>query len=222
MHRSLLVLALTTGLLGGPVAARAGDSPLAAGVDLGTPGVGAELQLQLSNGLTLRGDADWLSFSHNTTPSNIHYSGRLKSTTVGAFVDWHPLGSPLLVTGGAYFGPRRLTLTATPTSNVSIGGANLTPAQLGTLSGDAKFSGVEPFVGLGWDNTFTGRSWGFRALAGVAYSASPKVTLTSTGGTLSSNPALAPTLLNEQNAIQQSVRNWRYFPVLQIGVTHRF
>lgn len=210
-------------LIGSALPASAQNSPFAIGANIGTPGVGAELQFQVAPSLVVRGDFDWLSFHHDDTWSDVPYRGRLKSTTGGAFVDWHPGKTSFLVSGGGYFGDRRIDLKSRINGDVDIGGLTFTESQVGQLQGRAKLSDAEPFVGLGWDNTFTGdHAWGFRAIAGVSFSDAPKVRLQSVGGTLSDNPVLLAALQQEEADVSHDARHWKYYPVVQIGVTHRF
>lgn len=224
VSRPWKTLAVATVLFAAPAtAALAQSSPFAVGANLGTPGIGAELQVQVSSSLVLRGDADWLSYSRGESWSGVDYDGKLKSTTAGLFADWHPGATGLLVSGGAYFGDRKVDLSATPSGSVVVGGQSFTPAQVGRINGSAKLSKVQPFAGVGWDNTFMGDgAWGFRALAGVAFSSDPEVSLTSSGGVLSSDPTLQARLRQEESEVRDDAKNWKYFPVVQIGVTRRF
>jgi hypothetical protein len=204
-------------------AAFAQSSSLAAGVNLGTPGIGAELQLQLSDSLVLRGDADWLSYDRDEDYSGVPYGAELKSMTAGVFADWHPGATPFLVSAGAYFGERKVNLDATPSGPVNIGGQTFTPAQVGRITGRAEMSKFQPFVGLGFDNTFTsGSGWGFRALAGVAFSKDPDVSLAASGGTLSNDPTFQSLLRAEEADVREDAKGIRYYPILQVGLTRRF
>lgn len=221
--RQLLAAAAAVLALAPAGVAYAQSSPLAAGVNLGTPGAGAELKLQLNDSLVLRGGADWLSYSRDEDYSGVPYSGKLKAATAGVFADWHPGAGPLLVSAGAYLGERKADIDATPSGPVNIGGATFTPAQIGRLEGSIEMSKFQPFLGLGFDNTFTSESgWGFRALAGVAFSKAPDVSLSSTGGTLSSDPAVQARLREEEAEIQDDARGFKYYPVFQVGLSRRF
>lgn len=223
MVRRLFISAAFAVLAAAPLAARAQSSPVAVGADLGTPGIGGEVQFHAASALTLRADGDWLRFSRNETYSGVPYRGRLRSTTAGVFADWHPMQGAFLVSAGGYFGDRKIVLSSRPSAPVTVGGVTVTPAEIGSLQGQVRLSRAEPFVGLGWDNTFVGdHAWGFRALAGLSFSGSPRVTLASVGGSLSADPTVQAALQREQSTIAHDARNWRYYPVLQIGLTHRF
>lgn len=196
---------------------------LAVGVNVGTPGIGVQAQYQVSPMFVVRGAVDGLSFSRDEDYSDINYNGKVKEFTGGLFADLHPGGSSFFVSGGAYFGRRKIELDALPTAPVDIGGQTFTPAQVGRLDGSAKLSDVQPFVGLGFDNTFTtSGSWGFRGLVGVAFSKKPDVNLTASGGLLSNDPTFQARLQQEEDDAQDDADSFRYFPVVQLGVTRKF
>ena len=201
----------------------AGAQNMAVGVNLGTPGVGVQASANVSDLLVLRGAIDGLSVSRDEDYSDIDYDGKAKLMTGGVFADLHPGGGAFFISGGAYVGKRKINLRAQPTAPVEIGGATFTPAQVGRLDGEAELSNFQPFLGLGLDNTYVGeRGWGFRALAGVAFSKRPTVNLTASGGTLSTDAAFQARLRAEEAEARDDAKDFRYFPVLQLGLTRRF
>ncbi|MBP8245680.1 MAG: hypothetical protein KAX56_02335 [Phenylobacterium sp.] len=212
-------LAIACAMTASAVAAQ----PLAAGANLGTPGVGFQVTTQLSERLVLRGALDGMSLNRDEAYSDIAYDGKARLATVGLFADLHPGGGAFFLSGGAYAGKRELKLSATPTANVEVGAATYTPAQVGRIDGVAKLSNLQPFLGAGFDNTYSGdRAWGFRALVGVSFGKAPKVSLTSTGGVLSSDPTLQANLRAEEAQAREDAKDFKYFPVVQIGLTRRF
>jgi hypothetical protein len=222
--RILKILAAAAALVALPATgALAQSGSFALGANLGTPGVGVEAQFRVSDSLVVRGGADWLSYSRDETYSGVEYDGKLKAATAGLFADWHLGGSAFLVSAGAYLGDRKVELDAQPAGPVNIGGATFTPAQVGRIDGKAKMSKAQPFVGLGFDNTFTSEgAWGFRALAGVSLSKAPDVSLRASGGTLSNDPTFQARLRQEEADLQDDADDFKYYPIVQIGVTRRF
>lgn len=196
---------------------------MAVGANIGTPGVGVQASAKVSDMVVLRGAVDGAGISHDEDYSDIAYDGKAKLFTGGLFADLHPGGGAFFVSGGAYVGKRKITLRAQPTAAVEIGGQTFTPAQVGRLDGEAKLSNFQPFAGLGFDNTFVGeRGWGFRALAGVAFSKRPDVSLTASGGTLSNDPNFQARLRAEEAEARDDAKDFKYFPVVQVGLTRRF
>jgi hypothetical protein len=195
----------------------------AIGPEIGTTGIGLSGEVGLGSHFDLRGTGDWLSIHHDATYSGIPYRGDWRSETGGVFADLHPFGNAFVISGGAYFGPRHLAINATPSGNVEIGHISFTPAEVGQLNGDIRMSDTQPFAGLGFDNTFHTKShWSIAARAGVSFSGSPNVVLTSSGGSFVGNAIYQAALLNEQAQIASAVRNYRYFPVATIGLNYRF
>lgn len=196
---------------------------LAVGLNLGTPGAGVQATTRVSEMVVLRGAVDGLSVGRDEDYSDVEYDGKAKLLTGGLFADLHPGGGAFFVSGGAYMGKRKIELRAQPTAAVDIGGQTFTPAQVGRLDGEAKLSNVQPFLGLGFDNTYVGeRAWGFRALVGVSFSKRPEVELTSTGGVLSSDASFQARLRAEEADARDDAKDFKYFPVLQVGLTRRF
>jgi hypothetical protein len=204
-------------------AAQGSNGDFAVGANIGTPGVGVQASAKVSDLLVVRGALDGLSLSRGETLSDIHYDGKARLLTGGLFADVHPGGGGFFLSGGAYVGKRKVRLTATPTADVEIGDETFTPAEVGRLDGRAKLSKLQPFVGLGFDNTFVGdRGWGFRALAGVSFSKRPRVTLTASGGALAADPDFQAQLAAEEADVREDAKDFKYFPVVQLGLTRRF
>jgi hypothetical protein len=223
MTRIALLVAGTASALIATSSAQAEEGRFALGANFGTPGAGVEAQFRVTDQIVLRGGADSLKFDHDDSYSGVDYSGKLKSSTGGVFVDWHPAGGGFFVSAGGYFGDRSIELDGTPSGSTDIGGVTYTAAQIGTISGEVKQSDLQPFVGLGWDTTFSGEGgWGFRGLVGTAISESPSVRLTASGGTLSSDPTFQSRLRQEEADVRDDAKDFKYFPVAQIGLTYRF
>ena len=221
--RLILVTAAAVSLSAGSVMAQSSVPGVAIGATAGTTGVGLDVQVKVGPIFTLRGSVDRLTYGADESYDGIDYQGDLTFDTVGGFIDMHPLANGFLISGGAYVGDRDVALAASPTGPVEIGGQTYTPGQVGTLNGAIKLSGVAPFVGLGWDDTFYRRGrWGFRAVAGVAWSEAPQVTLTSTGGSLSNDPTFQARLRDESRGITEESEGYGLFPVIQVGLNYKF
>lgn len=186
--KTLLIAAVIATALPATSALAQADGRFAVGVQVGTPGAGLQSQFALSPVVVLRGGYDVLKWDRDQTYKGIDYDAKIDFKSPGAFVDLHPFRNGFLISGGAYFGDRKVDLDATPTGNVNVGGATFTPAQVGTLTGRIDLESTAPFVGLGYDNTFTrGGRLGFRILAGAAFGDAPQVDLDARGGTLSND-----------------------------------
>ncbi len=210
-------------LSAGSALAQTSEPGVAVGATAGTSGVGLDVQVKLGPIFTLRGSLDRLTHSADERYDGVDYNADLTFDTVGAFIDMHPMANGLLISGGAYLGDRDIALAATPTGPVEIGGQTYSASQVGTLNGAVKLGDVAPFIGLGWDDTFyrSGR-WGFRAVAGVAWSDAPEVALTSTGGSLSNDPTFQARLRDESQRITEETEGYGLFPIIQVGLNYKF
>lgn len=224
----MLTAAIAVSCLAGGAAAQTSDSRMALGVNAGTTGLGIEAQYQISPRWTLRGGFDSLKYDDEVEGDGIAYDGELDFTTGGAFVDYHPTGGAFFLSAGAYFGTRQVDVSGTPTpgSTVEIGGANFTAAEVGTLNGTMDFGDTAPFLGLGWNTTFTTESRiGFKFVAGAAFGSDPDATLARSGGaTLSPTrqAQLDAELRNEEAEIEDETDGFKIFPVVQLGLAYRF
>lgn len=189
---------------------------------IGTPGVTAGIQGGAKY-LQLRGDYNYLKYSHEGAYDGTDYDGHLKLSTFGVFADLHPLGNGFLISGGAYVGDKNIRLDSKTSGSFSINGTSFSAAQVGTLSGEAKLKNTAPFVGLGWDTTLESSShWGFKFVAGAMYTGKPDVHLTSTGGTLSNDPTFQSQVAAEQARVAHDINDFKYYPVVQAGISYRF
>lgn len=195
------------------------------GVTGGTTGLAAEVKANPlpSSRLLLRGSYNFAEFSGDIESDGVEYDGDFTLSNFGAFADVAPFGGPFYISGGAYIGEKGADLVATPATDVNIGGMTFTPAQVGSLLGTAEFNDVAPYAGIAFDNFANSiGGWSFNARAGVMFVGSAEVNLTSADGLLSSDPVLLSELREEIESIEEDAEDYKYFPVLTIGVTRRF
>ncbi|AQR62739.1 hypothetical protein BZG35_14585 [Brevundimonas sp. LM2] len=222
-RHAFAALAVSSAALALASTAQAQDGRFAVGAQVGTPGAGVQAQFALTDTVVLRGSYDMLRYDRDDTYDDVDYSAELEFNSPGAFIDLHPTGNALFVSAGAFFGDRSVNLDATPTGDTQIGSQTFTPAQIGNLTGTIELESTAPFVGIGFDNTFTtaGR-WGFRLLAGAAFGDEPQVDLNASGGTLSNDPTFQQRLAEEEAQIQEDANDYDVLPVVQLGLNYRF
>jgi len=141
----------------------------------------------------------------------------------GAFADVAPFGGPFYISGGAYVGKKEADLLATPATDVTIGGTTFTPAEVGSLLGkpSSKMWRLMPALRSIILRTVSvaGHLMPVRALCLLDL---PTSNLTSANGLLSSDPTLLNEIREEVLAIEQDAEDYKYFPVLTVGVTRKF
>ncbi|GLQ19642.1 hypothetical protein ACFFUB_14535 [Algimonas porphyrae] len=225
MYRTQFRLAVTASVCALLSTACVSMPGVGVGVTAGTTGVAAEVKANpLPTGrLLLRGAYNFAEFSGEIESDGIEYEGDFTLSNAGAFADFAPFGGPFYLSGGAYIGKKEADLVATPANNVVIGGTTFTPAQVGSLLGTAEFNDVAPYAGIAFDNFARSiGGWSFNARAGVMFVGSADVNLVSANGLLSSDPALLTELREEIESIEEDAEDYKYFPVVTLGITRRF
>jgi hypothetical protein len=191
----------------------------ALGAHASTLGFGPDLAYSISPMLTLRGAGNYANFDSDKTIDGVDYGGDVDLLSAGAFLDLHPFRNGFNVSLGALYNDNSAGLQATAGEGSNIGGFPVPPGQTVGLSGDVEVDKFSPYIGLGWDSTFTSDSnWSIIVQGGVLYQGDPDVTLRQTSG-----PAIPQSDLDEAaRSIEDEIGILRFYPVISIGLTYRF
>lgn len=198
--------------------AQAGN--VAVGLKASTLGVGAEIVTGLTPHINLRGVVNGFQYTRNATHNTINYQGKLNLFTAGAILDFMPAadGKFRFSLGGLYDG-NKLDLTGSPSAgSYVINGVTYTAAQAGTVTGSVKFNQFAPYVGLGYGNAIADSGWSLSFDAGAMYQGTAKTTLSATGAAA----GLAANVAAEQIKLQNSLKNYKWWPVVSLGVDYSF
>jgi hypothetical protein len=202
-----------------------GDHGSDFGVSLraGTLGAGIEVSKLLVSHVGIRVGANYFSLNKDSlTAKNVSYSAKLKLQAFTGLLDLYP--SPrgsFHLSAGVISDPLKITGTGIPTGgNFTINGNTYTPAQVGTLTAEAKFKSALPYVGLGFGTPASKHghvSFVFDLGAAIG---KPTVTLVSSNATAGSQ---LQTDLNAQIATTQTSANkLKAYPVLALGLMIKF
>jgi hypothetical protein len=206
----------------GAMPAHAEDGRLALGVTGGTLGLGPEIAWRFSEHFGLRANGGFFDASRNEELDEIEYDADLKLNSFGAMLDWHPFGGGFRVSAGARANNNEVDLEGAPTVNTEIGDTTYTPQQIGTLTGTVKSDSFAPTLTLGYGGKLA-KGLTFTFELGVMMQGSPRIeNLTSTGGTLSTNTAFLQQLALEEQRAEDDADDYKYWPILQIGLSYRF
>jgi hypothetical protein len=224
--RRLFIAALIAAAAAASSAVAQTPGGVAVGAQVGTTGLGAEVQLRAGRYVTLRAGGDLFRYEEEFDTDDIAYEGELDFTTATAAVDLHPFANPFFVSAGAVLGQRTVDVVGRPNRDVVIAGQVVPPPAFGRLVGEADFGGAAPFVGVGFNNTFThdGR-WGFKVMAGAVFGGDPEVALRREGG-----DPLPPTVqaqfdierAQEEQELEEELESFKTLPVVQLGLSYRF
>lgn len=196
----------------------------ALGVGGGTNGGSVDASFSLDRHFVVRAQGAFIDFDHDFKSSDVTYTGRFRHNTGAALLDVHPFANPFFVNAGVVAGQRKVKVDARPDAGttVRIDGVRLPADQVGTITGDIDFGSTRPFAGLGFDNTFTHPGhWGFRAAAGVIFGQEPSVTLTA-HGPFATQALVTRALEGEARSLRDDADDFRFYPVVQVGVAYRF
>jgi hypothetical protein len=213
-------LCLTIGAIAS--SALAEDSPFAVGVSLGTQGIGLTGQYKFSDYVVGRADLDSFTFQKNFTSDNITYDGHVKFSNLGVAADFHPMKSDLYLRLGIDSGTRDVNMTSTPSSNTVIGGTSYTPSQIGTITTKVAFPKSSTLVGIGTDGSLY-KDAGFHVgtFFGLQLSSAPATTMSATG-LLATDPTFQANLAKEKTSVQDSVKDFKTYPVFKITANYRY
>jgi hypothetical protein len=189
----------------------------------GTLGGGIEISKLLTSHLGLRVGGNYFSLTKNSlNQSDVTYDAKLKLQSFDGLLDLYPgARGSFHLTGGVISSPLKVDGTGTPTGgNFRFNGNSYTAAQVGTLTGEAKYSGALPYVGLGVGTAASKHGGvGFVFDLGAAIG-KPKISLTSTGA--SGNAQLQSDLTAQVATTQKSVNKVAAYPVLSLGLMIKF
>jgi len=204
-------------LLVGALVAVAGSAQ-AAGVGLraGTTGLGADLGWGIAPTLGGRIGVAGGNFNADFDTGDVSYDAKVKLANVNLFLDWSPLG-PFRISAGFMPTNNKVDLTGQPSSGGSFPqGSSLT----GTVKPDKDFA---PYLGVGYGNVWT-KGVNFYFDLGIMFQGSPQVSLNVNCGTAS--PAQCATAQSqvaaEQQRVQDKLDKFKYYPVLNLGITIGF
>ena len=196
------------------LAAAAGSAQAAGvGVRAGTTGLGADFGWDVAPTLGGRVGLSGMNFNPSIDTSDVRYDAKAKLANLNLFLDWSPLG-PFRITGGFIANNNKVDLTGQPTGGSFPPGSSLS----GTVKPDKSFA---PYLGVGYGNVWTA-GVNFYFDLGIMFQGSPQVSLSCQ----SANPADCAAVQNEIEAERQRVQDkldkYKYYPVLNIGITIGF
>jgi len=201
----------------------------AVGVNVGTTGLGADVNIPVLPILGVRVGYNGFAYHHDINQTQVSYGGSLHFSEASGLVDWYVLAGDFRLTAGIYGGSTRVDVSGRPHDGTyTINGTTYNAAQVGSLSGQLKFgNSVKPYVGLGWGNPFRGGPLTFTLDLGAIYGGTPSVSLTAHCGVAAPPGSSACTQLQnsvagEQAQLASNVTFVKWYPVLNLGVSLRF
>jgi hypothetical protein len=230
MKKSLVaVFAIAAALSAGVANAEAPTASLFndVGVSLkgGTVGFGFDVTKAVNENFKVRAGYSSYKYSTTQTEEDVTYDAKLRLAGWNLLADYHPWAGGFRVTTGVYGPKHRANGTGrySGTGTIDINGTTYSSSDLSDVTFDAKWGGVRPYLGIGYDGFNKVKSGlFFTSDVGVIFSGSPTVRV----GANCTNAALctqvASDLAAEEAKVRDSIKGAKYLPVVQIGVGYRF
>lgn len=180
---------------------------------LGTLGMGVEFVYPTSKFTAVRGVVNGGSYDENATESGVAYHFDLEMKSGGVLIDLHPFGGVFFISGGLYYNKNRLDASTTGTGSVTVGNNTYTNPN---LKGEVTFNTTAPYLGLGWGHSPEGKNFSMAFELGVLFQGSPEVRFTSSNGVAQSD------LDREAADLEDSLKEYKYYPQIAFGFGYRF
>ena len=231
MHK-LSIAAVT--LLFSLSATAATETLQSVGVSGGSIGIDVEYSRMLvpEYSLTFRVAAGGLSYSGDYDDTDTHYETDVKLMNLGATLEYHPFNNGFYLGAGAFYHDNTFDMDATPSGGKYEFNGHTYPADLiGSVAGEVtNLNNFVPYIGAGYDaSLFDSGNLFFTLKAGVWYQGTPKVDLTAHDCALDQIPGsplgcndLRYDLLHEEQDINNDIKNYKWWPILQLGISYRF
>lgn len=186
----------------------------AAGIGLraGTTGVGADVAWGIAPTVSARLGYSALKWGYDVDTSNASYDGDLKLSNLSGLLDFHPLGPSFRFTGGLIFNDNKYEATGRPSGIPGSFNASVEPGRR-----------AAPYLGIGWGNV-AGAGVNFYADLGVMFMGSPKARLNANCAGLSASQctSLQSQVAAEQSRLEDELKRFKAYPVLNLGLTIGF
>ena len=183
------------------------------GARIGTTGLGADFGWDMAPTLGGRIGLSAGSYSTDVSTDDFNYDAKLKLGNLNAFLDWSPLG-PFRISAGLIGNNNKVDVSGTSKVSSAF-----------TVSGNVKPEhSVAPYLGIGYGNVWTA-GVNFYFDVGVMFQGSPKASLQANCGAATGTPACAAAqsqVAAEQARLEEELKNFKYYPVVNIGLTIGF
>ena len=151
---------------------------------------------------------------------SIRYDATLKLNNVGAILDLYALGG-FHVSGGMFSNNNRVDLQSVKDQTITVNGVQYPAAVIGYVTGQVHVKKNSPYAGIGWGHS--GRGIGLTFDVGALFHGAPKLSVEPHP----TNPALVPAsfytnLETERAKTENDIRNYKYHPVVTIGLSFGF
>lgn len=191
------------------------DHPVGLAIEAGTTGLGGTLAWRFHRNLGLRGGMHYFDYSRQDTIEDVTYDAKLRLQSEPFTLDIYPWSKKSFrISAGILVNQNELT--GDSDGAFSINGTAYANER---LSFKATQNDICPYLGIGGNFFYfdQARRWSLGGDLGIAYTGSPEIILSNpTGG------VPAADLDRARQDIDDEVRDFKFWPVIKLGVTFRF
>lgn len=194
----------------------------------GLNGVGFDVTKSVNEYIKVRAGYSQVKVNKDYDQDDVTYDGKLKIGGWDLLVDYHPWAGGMRVTGGVYGPQTKFDAKAkyTGAGTVTINDTVYNMSEVKDLNANVKWSGVKPYLGLGYDGFNSQKTGGlfFTADAGVIFAGAPSLSLNA--NCVTANSAVCTQLDSDIQAqkarFKDDIKDAKWLPVIQVGVGYRF
>jgi len=196
------------------------------GASIGSIGIDAEYSKLIYPNVALRIAGGGFSYDGSYNDTDAHYETDLNLVNLGVTVEYHPLDNGLYVGAGLFYQNNTVDLSAKAIDGKYTFNGHDYGADAGTITGSiGGVNNLVPYLGIGYDaSLIDDGNLFFTAKVGVWYQGEPEVELSVKDCKLPAGVCteLKKDLLVEENDINDDIEDYKFWPVLQVGISYRF
>ncbi|MCL7752894.1 hypothetical protein [Polaribacter sp. Z022] len=191
-------------------------------ISIGSPGLGLEYARKLSPKLNAK--LVWHSFKLEDfeqedleiKDDKVDLLANVEISIIDMGIEYLPFKNSAfkLTAGFGILSKLNTNAVITYTEDVSVGNVIISKADVGEIDANISWSGVAPYLGLGFGRAIPKRRLGFGLEIGTYFASSPTVDLTA-------SKLLAPTATQEDN-LQESLESFKFIPRIQFRLAYKF
>lgn len=201
-----------------------GDDELGVTLKVGSTGVGIDVSYSLFEKLNLRVGYSRFDHSSDVDDTDVTYDAKLTMSSANLLFDWHPFANGFRLSAGlSYYLDNEVTGRAVPApgQTFTVNDAVYSLSELTSLQVRVEMQSFSPYIGIGWGNPVGDGRWSFSLDAGYTKIGPVDVGI---GYTCVDPIVCASIAANVQAEIEQledDVDDFRYWPVLTIGLAYK-
>jgi hypothetical protein len=191
-------------------------------LSVSTLGIGPELDIRPAIvPLGLRIGGNFFSLTRNISSNDLEYHGKADLRSGAFTADWYPFWGGVRLSGGIRLNGNKATVNALPNAGGTLTINHIAyPTAGSSVSGQITFRDIAPYAGVG----FTGTVLGGLVVGldlGAMFQGTPRTSL-SAQGPITQAPSFAGNLAQETQSLQNKVKDFTIYPVVEVTAGWRF